>query len=83
MVRGENIVEKGTIMRKVTFTETGGRLVNLAGVIPTDWLYIDVSLQGKATSKGAEGIKLLIIPIRKVATAVKHTRKVQATTPAS
>jgi len=64
------------LMRKVTFTKTGGRLVNLAGIVPEDWEYVDV--QRKESMLGS--IIVQIDLVRSVNDSARNTRKLQRPT---
>lgn len=50
---------KWLCMRKITPTRTGGRLVNLGGVLPEDWQYVD--LYSFSESKDVVMVRLVVV----------------------
>jgi len=66
-------------MRKITFTNHGGRLVNLGGVIPDDWSYADIYTLGADRNS----ITIQMAVVRRVDNGVKHTGKLPRPTKTS
>ena len=68
-------VEK-ILMRKITPTRTGGRLINLAGILPKDWEYADVYL----TKASRNTILVEFDLVRLVTDHVRNTERLSRTT---
>lgn len=64
------------LMRKITFTKTGGRLVNLSGMIPNDWVYADAYL----VKSDENAIIVEFNVIRRTINDIKHSKRIPRTT---
>jgi hypothetical protein len=66
-------------IRKITRTKSGSTLINLYGVIPEDWDYIEV-IKGLSTE---DSIQLTLYKVEVGKVANKVSRKLSAKTPKS